>query len=910
MRERGLDVPFIILSGGIGEEAAVEAMRGGAYDYVLKDRPARLGQAARRALEDKRQRDERRAAEAARRESEGKYRLLLEHSGLGVGYYTLDGVLVFFNQQAGQHMGGSSGDFIGKSMREMYGPAADEYLRRLHLTAGSAASLEFEDFIALPTGERWFLSTYTRVLDAAGQVSGVQIISADITGRKQAEQAVQRRERELRLLFAASQRFGATLDLEAIYAVIHDTVASLAPCDGLFISRYDPETRLIHCAAGWMNGRPVEAADYPPVPLAPEGRGVQSLVLRGGEPMIFNDYARQKDTGRTQHYVADDGKIRPAVEPDERTPQSSLAVPIKVEGQVTGVIQVFSYAPDAYTGDHLRLVEALAPHAGAAIANARLYQQAQADIQRRMQHEREMEALSTVSAALRTADTRADMLPALLDQAMLLLGAGGAALEMLTPSDGGLQAELGRGVWAPVTGTRIPPGDGLSAQVLATGQPYLNNDARADPRLFRPDLLGDCAAVAGAPLWAEGRIIGLLWAASRRPLTDYDLRLLVAVADMAGSAIQRAALHEQTGQRLRKLTALRAIDQVITGSFELRLMLSVVAEQTAAQLNADAADVLLYNPRTHMLEFAAGHGFRTRIVEQSRVRLGDGVAGEAALNRRTRSVPELSAASTGFARALQMSGEGFVSHHATPLIAKGRVKGVLEVFHRARLVLDAEWVEFLETLAVQAAIAIDNATLFADLQRSNTDLALAYDATIEGWGGALELRDKDTRGHTLRVTELTLDLAQAMGALDEQIVHARRGALLHDIGKMGVPDAILHKAGPLTGEEWEVMRQHPQLAYDMLSPILYLRPALDIPYCHHEKWDGTGYPRGLAGENIPLAARIFAVADVWDALINDRPYRPAWPADRALEYIAAQSGRHFDPQVVTMFLNAHGRRRL
>jgi HD-GYP domain-containing protein (c-di-GMP phosphodiesterase class II) len=339
-------------------------------------------------------------------------------------------------------------------------------------------------------------------------------------------------------------------------------------------------------------------------------------------------------------------------------------------------------------------------------------------------------------------------------------------------------------------------------------------------------------------------------------------------------------------------------------------MLSVVAEQAAAQLDADAAAILLHNPRTHMLEFAAGHGFRTRVVEQSRVRLGDGVAGEAALSRRTRSAPDLAADSSGFARALQASGEAFVSHYAAPLIAKGKIKGVLEVFYREHAALDAEWLEFLETLAVQAAIAIDNASLFADLQRSNADLALAYDATIEGWATALELRDRDTRGHTLRVTEQTLDLAQAVGMRDEQIVHLRRGALLHDIGKLGVPDAILHKPTPLTDDEWRVMRRHPQLAYDMLTPIVYLRPALDIPYCHHEKWDGTGYPRGLAGDNIPLAARVFAVADVWDALTNDRPYRAAWPAAQALEYIEAQAGSHFDPQVTAVFLNAARRRNL
>ncbi len=181
-------------------------------------------------------------------------------------------------------------------------------------------------------------------------------------------------------------------------------------------------------------------------------------------------------------------------------------------------------------------------------------------------------------------------------------------------------------------------------------------------------------------------------------------------------------------------------------------------------------------------------------------------------------------------------------------------------------------------------------------------LIRAYNATIEGWSAALDLRDKETEGHTQRVTETTLRLAKRMGFSKTEIVHIRRGALLHDIGKMGVPDHILLKPDKLTDEEWVIMRKHPELAYHLLSPIQYLQEALDIPYCHHEKWDGTGYPRGLKGEEIPFAARIFAIVDVWDALTSDRPYRLAWSRDRALEYIRSLSGTHFDPQVVETFL--------
>ena len=187
------------------------------------------------------------------------------------------------------------------------------------------------------------------------------------------------------------------------------------------------------------------------------------------------------------------------------------------------------------------------------------------------------------------------------------------------------------------------------------------------------------------------------------------------------------------------------------------------------------------------------------------------------------------------------------------------------------------------------------------LKEAHTQLLMAYEATIEGWSHAMDLRDRETEGHSRRVAELTVKLAQAFGMNEEEILHLRRGALLHDMGKLGVPDEILHKPGALTEEEWAIMRKHPQFTYDMLNRIEYLRPALDIPYCHHEKWDGSGYPRGLKNGEIPAAARLFAVVDVWDALTSDRPYRPAWSKQEALDYIRGQSGRHFDPQAVELF---------
>lgn len=236
---------------------------------------------------------------------------------------------------------------------------------------------------------------------------------------------------------------------------------------------------------------------------------------------------------------------------------------------------------------------------------------------------------------------------------------------------------------------------------------------------------------------------------------------------------------------------------------------------------------------------------------------------------------------------LEVGADDFVSKPVDRVELRTRVQTITRLNRYRRLLAERAKIERVEE----------------QLRQSNIELSRAYDATLEGWSRALDLRDHETEGHSQRVTELSLRLAQAMGVPCEELAHIRRGALLHDIGKMGIPDTILHKQGPLNDEEWATMRKHPVYAYEMLSPIDFLHPALAIPYCHHERWDGSGYPRGLQGEEIPLAARIFSVIDVWDALRSNRPYRQAWTEQRVREYLCSLAGTHFDPRVVAAFLD-------
>ncbi len=416
------------------------------------------------------------------------------------------------------------------------------------------------------------------------------------------------------------------------------------------------------------------------------------------------------------------------------------------------------------------------------------------------------------------------------------------------------------------------------------------------------------SALAGQVFSALVRIGDMYFETHYEPLRDADGRV-IGITGISNDITERQKSREKIEKQLECLSTLRTIDEAITASLDLHHTLDVFTEQVIMRLNVDATRVLLVNPYTKYLEHATGRGFRGDAIKDVRVRLGDGYAGRAALTHEKVIVPELDilndsvASVPGFGTVLEA--EGFKAYFAVPLIAKGMAVGCLEVFHHSPLTPDREWMNFLEALAGQAAIAIDNAMLFNEIQNARDELVIAYDSTIEGWANALDLRDTETEGHSRRVADMTVKIAREMEMTEEELVHARRGALLHDIGKMSIHDSILFKDGPLSLDEQEMMHHHPEYAFKLLYPIKYLRPALDIPYCHHERWDGTGYPRRLKGEQIPLSARIFTIVDTWDALLTSRRYRAAWSREKVLEHIRSLAGTYFDPRIVEVFLKKH-----
>ena len=341
------------------------------------------------------------------------------------------------------------------------------------------------------------------------------------------------------------------------------------------------------------------------------------------------------------------------------------------------------------------------------------------------------------------------------------------------------------------------------------------------------------------------------------------------------------------------------------------MALRAVLDETARCLGVESAMVFLLDGDTAELRSGGKHRLSQRRRRASLASFG---RGRRWVRRPSRVAPSswpTSRTPPRGARQLPPAilDEGIRGFCAVPLVAKGELTGVLAVATpgAARRLATTGWPSWKRSPARRPSRSTPVKS-FEHLQRAHRELELAYDTTIEGWAGALELRDKETAHHTQRVAELTLELARAAGMSEAELVHVRRGALLHDIGKMAIPDAILLKQDKLTDDEVALMKQHPAYAYELLRPIAYLRPALDIPYCHHERWDGNGYPRGLKGEAIPFAARLFAVVDVWDAIRSQRSYRESWSDERAREHIQALAGTHLDPSAVALFLRVMDRK--
>ncbi len=381
----------------------------------------------------------------------------------------------------------------------------------------------------------------------------------------------------------------------------------------------------------------------------------------------------------------------------------------------------------------------------------------------------------------------------------------------------------------------------------------------------------------------------------RRLYTEFTSQMI----EYEGSPAVMNIVHDVTDrkQREREMESIAVLSEALRAASNRVEMLPVIAGQIVNLISADAVTIEIIEPLTGDVIVEVAEGV-WKSLSGARQKPGTGINAIISQTRQPYHTHDLQ--NDPNLTYPEWARDGVRGAAGVPLSAQEKLIGFIWVGRKTDI-LEAD-VRFLAAIANFIANAIHRATLYEQTVKDAAELELAYNTTLAGWANALELRDYETKGHSLRVVERTVELARLMGVNEADLENIRRGALLHDIGKMGIPDAILLKKGKLDEKEWEIMRRHPQYAFNLLNQIKYLRSAIVIPYCHHEKWDGTGYPRGLKGQEIPFEARIFAIVDVWDALISDRTYRPAWSTERAMEYIRKQSGKQFDPAVVQAFL--------
>ncbi len=564
---------------------------------------------------------------------------------------------------------------------------------------------------------------------------------------------------------------------------------------------------------------------------------------------------------------------------------ASLSIPMQRENRLYGVLSV-GVADRNFAPQEVTLLKELADDVAYALQT--------------LQIETQRQTLTTTASRLILIRREEELWQATLQAAQSLLRTGKAALYAYDPQQNALSCSFSVGLSQNFTSSINERYHRLKADDLpASPLPVAVHQAGQDPHMAQEGI----ETYAVFPLTLHTKILGALAAyrSKPQPFNEADLQAGQTLANLVAVTLENIHLFAETRAKAAEQARLYAAAQDMASSLlNPAALLQTFARHLGHALEVTSIFLLSHQTQRGAFELLASYQSEAASPQE-----------QAALA----SPPEdcsaaLAAMLAGKAFSIQTDAEtplspaerdlyqryGVQSILFIPLLSQGRLVGYVRLWEsRRRREFSQNEIYLAQTMASYAANIIHTTRLFSDLEES-------YDVTLEGWARALELRDSETGNHTRRVTEMAVRLAQTLRLPPEQIKHLRRGAILHDIGKFAVPDAILNKPGPLNAAELEVMKQHPLFAHQLISPIAYLHPALDIPYAHHEKWDGSGYPRGLRGEEIPLAARIFALADVYDALTSNRPYRQAMPPKEALDYVRKNIASHFDPVIAQVFL--------
>ena len=523
------------------------------------------------------------------------------------------------------------------------------------------------------------------------------------------------------------------------------------------------------------------------------------------------------------------------------------------------------------------------------------------DISDRRQREFNMQSLIEIGDVIRKSSDDSDMGNKILAYIAARYGTACSAIAMVSNQSDSIAMEYVQGEWGGLRNKELSIKGCNCQETIQKNKPIFMDSQLNSGFICEPLKNNKSRYIAFFSLVTDEKVFGLLMAGRDIQFSGNDIQVFTAIGDLVSSALERYKLIKRLEKQLKRVESLHTIDQAITGVFDISVINRVILEEVRKQLEADAADIMHFNPLTNTLDLKGDAGFRSSFIRTTKLPISTSIAGKVLMDRSVFEVPDLSNNPVEF-QIREWNDEGFKAYFAYPLIVKGKPIGVMELFFKHCFYPDQEWLKFFESLATQAAVAYDSYHTFSDLQKVKQNLANTYNAALETWSKSLELTNIESHGHIQRVTHQTLRMARILGISDNELPNVERGALLHDIGKLGILDEILLKKGKLTDSEWHEIEKHPVIAKDLLSGVNLLKDAIEIPFSHHENWDGSGYPQGLKGETIPLAARIFAVVETYDALLSDKPYRKAWVKEKAIDYLIEEKGKKFDPEIVNAFL--------
>ncbi|GAB4526760.1 MAG: hypothetical protein Fur0018_12190 [Anaerolineales bacterium] len=810
-------------------------------------------------------------------EHNAQYRLLVDTSPDGILWLSPRGTIMFCNPQAAKMHGADSPTaLIGLEITHMID--MDDF-RRLQTEAqyarqaGNAASilLHFRrsDDKLCPIE-----ASVALLQDEENTTRGYIVIARDISERQ--------RNLEFNLFVnEITQLALQNTNFPDLLQEIADRLSAYFQATTCYITLWDAERKLTipTAASGMMRSL------YPTLAAHPQEGTLTNSVLKAGRVLAIED---------VHDSPLADSKIAVTI------PETSfLVLPLQSGEQKIGAALIGYAEHHVFSGDEIQRGEQIARQISLSLAKARL-------IESERRRRQEAEYLSQISATLTGNLSLPIVLNEILDTLAIVLPYHRCTIFL---QEGNTLYVTSHRNGDPALSHFKTSADknALFSFIQSTRRPLVLADASKDTNFQGWHHTSDTRGWMGVPLIANNEIIGYLTIDSQQ-VGAYDTQaahIAQTFANQAAVAIENARLYHQKHQALEHANSLYRIVRRMISADHLLELLQIISNELQSTLSAYACSVLLFDLRAMQINQYAHSTLGASIHLPDFHTLLSDLHGEM-LDSNMAQIETLDADAPRPAILQQMYGNACTQLQSVMIAplrnTQGIIGSIIVVNTTEMPPYGPDDIEILTSIAHQSTVAIQNQQLVLDLKKSNDELTFSYDATIEGWSKALELRDKETLGHTMRVTTLTVRLAKFMGIPDDKLMHIRRGALLHDIGKIGIPDAILLKPGPLTDDEWQIMKQHPAYAYKLLKHIPYLQPALNIPYCHHERWDGSGYPRGLSGTQIPLEARIFAVVDVWDALTSDRPYRDgAWNIEDTLSYLHQNKGTLFDPQVVSAF---------